>query len=48
MAGRAYISPLYSISVTELIEMLGPDFDIDLEIERMRYTKTVNGAGVAA
>ena len=32
-------SPLYSISVTELLEMLGPDFDFDLEIERNRYKK---------
>ena len=32
-------SPLYSISVTELLEMLGPDFDFDLQIERNRYKK---------
>ena len=31
------LSPLYSIPVTELIDLLGPDFDIDLEIERNRY-----------
>ena len=33
------LSPLYSIAVTELVEMLGPDFDFDLEIERNRYQK---------
>ena len=33
------LSPLYSIPLTELIEILGSDFDIDLEIERNRYTK---------
>ena len=27
------------ISLTELIDLLGPDFDIDLEIERNRYQK---------
>ena len=33
------LSPLYSIPLAELIDLLGPDFDIDLEIERNRYTK---------
>ena len=33
------LSPLYSIPLTELIEILGSDFDIDLEIEHNRYTK---------
>ena len=33
------LSPLYSIPLTELIDLLGPDFDIDLEIERARYQK---------
>ena len=33
------LSPLYSIPLTELIDLLGPDFDIDLEIERNRYKK---------
>ena len=33
------LSPLYSISMNELVEMLGPDFDFDLEIERSRYEK---------
>ena len=33
------LSPLYSIEPTELIDLLGPDFDIDLEIERARYQK---------
>ena len=33
------LSPLYSIPLTELIEILGSDFDIDLEIERARYQK---------
>lgn len=33
------LSPLYSIPLTELIDLLGPDFDIDLEIERNRYQK---------
>ena len=33
------LSPLYSIPLTELIEILVSDFDIDLEIERNRYTK---------
>ena len=33
------LSPLYSIAVTELVDMLGPDFDFDLEIERNPYQK---------
>ena len=33
------LSPLYSIPLTELIDLLGPDFDIDSEIERNRYQK---------
>ena len=34
------VSPLYSLELTELINILGPDFDIDLEIERKRYQKS--------
>ena len=34
------LSPLYSIPLTELIDLLGPDFDIDLEIERNRYKQS--------
>ena len=33
------LSPLYSMPLSELIDLLGPDFDIDLEIERNRYQK---------
>ena len=32
-------SPIYAISLTEVIEIMGPNFDIDLEIERNRYKK---------
>ena len=32
--------PLYSTPLTELIHLLGPDFDIDFEIERNRYQKS--------
>ena len=31
------LSPVYSMPLPELIELLGPDFDFDLEIERNRY-----------
>ena len=34
------VSPLYSLELTELINILGSDFDIDLEIERKRYQKS--------
>ena len=34
------LSPLYSMPLSELIDLLGPDFDIDLEIERKRYQKS--------
>ena len=33
------LSPLYSIPLPELTDLLGTDFDIDLEIERNRYQK---------
>ena len=33
------LSPVYSMPLPELIELLGPDFDFDLEIERYRYEK---------
>ena len=44
MSSRALQNPCWRalrflFSLTELIEMLGPDFDFELEIERTRYTK---------
>ena len=31
------LSPISPIALTELIEILGPDFDLDLAIERINY-----------